>query len=124
MTDAARHPPDKACAILLAVIVSHQHRFIFVKTRKTAGTSVEVALSEVAGDDAIVTPIEPAEPGHEPRNWEGLFNPVPELVARYVRHEPSLERWSPRSTLSNVRRRRRSWNHLPASVIRARLGSK
>lgn len=106
------------------MIVSHQHRFIFVKTRKTAGTSVEVALSKLAGDDAIVTPVEPPEAGHRPRNWEGLFNPVPELVEHYVRREPSLERWSPRATLSNMRRRRRFANHLPASVIRARLGPK
>src|SRR4051794_2759880 len=52
------------------MIVSHEHRFIFIKTHKTAGTSVEVALSRVAGEDAIVPPTTPAEPGHRPRNHE------------------------------------------------------
>ena len=36
-----------------------QKNFIFVKTRKTAGTSVEIALSSHAGDADVVTPISP-----------------------------------------------------------------
>ncbi len=52
------------------MVVSHKHGFIFLKTRKTAGTSIEVALSKIADDDAIVTPAHPAEPGLEPRNYE------------------------------------------------------
>lgn len=37
------------------MIVSHKHKFIFVKTTKTAGTSVEIALSEFLGEDDIIT---------------------------------------------------------------------
>lgn len=39
------------------MIVSHRHRFIFLKTKKTAGSSVEVALSPVLGPDDVVTPV-------------------------------------------------------------------
>jgi hypothetical protein len=39
------------------LIVSYKHNFIFVKTRKTAGTSIEIALSTHAGEKDIVTPI-------------------------------------------------------------------
>ena len=39
------------------MIVSHEHRFIFLKTRKTAGTSVEIALSRICGPQDIITPI-------------------------------------------------------------------
>jgi hypothetical protein len=39
------------------MIVSHKHKFVFIKTRKTAGTSVEVALSKHCGPDDIITPI-------------------------------------------------------------------
>ena len=39
------------------MIVSHEHRFIFVKTHKTGGTSVEIALAEHCGPDDIITPI-------------------------------------------------------------------
>jgi hypothetical protein len=37
------------------VIVSHRHRFIFIKTTKTAGTSVEMFLRQFCGPDDIVT---------------------------------------------------------------------
>lgn len=39
------------------MIVSHKHRFIFVKTRKTGGTSVELALAPLCGPDDILTPL-------------------------------------------------------------------
>lgn len=38
-------------------LVSHKYRFIFVKTRKTAGTSVEIALSTVMGPEDVIGPI-------------------------------------------------------------------
>ena len=50
-------------------VISFKHSFVFVKTTKTAGTSIEVELSKIAGDDAIVTPIIPAVDGHTPRNY-------------------------------------------------------
>jgi hypothetical protein len=37
------------------VIVSHKYRFIFIKTHKVAGTSIEFALTRFAGEDGIVT---------------------------------------------------------------------
>lgn len=37
------------------MIVSHRHRFIFLKTKKTAGTSVEIALSRICGPEDVVT---------------------------------------------------------------------
>ncbi|MGD9501051.1 MAG: sulfotransferase family 2 domain-containing protein [Methyloceanibacter sp.] len=38
------------------MIVSHKHKFIFIKTKKTAGTAIEAALSELCGPDDIITP--------------------------------------------------------------------
>ena len=43
------------------MIASHTHRFIFLKTRKTAGTSVEIALSKVCGPDDVITEISPED---------------------------------------------------------------
>jgi Sulfotransferase family len=37
------------------MIVSHSQRFIFIKTRKVAGTSVELFLSRVCGEEDVVT---------------------------------------------------------------------
>lgn len=39
------------------MIVSHSRRFIFLKSRKTAGTSLETALSNFCSGDDIVTPL-------------------------------------------------------------------
>lgn len=102
------------------VIISHEHRFIFLKTFKTASSSVELFLSEHAGDDAVVaTQLRGESVRH---NAVGRFNPVPELYAKYVRREPSLRRRPLRATLGNLRHSYRFYNHMPASLVRARVG--
>lgn len=37
------------------MILSHAHRFIYIKTYKTASTSIEAALSEICGPDDVIT---------------------------------------------------------------------
>jgi hypothetical protein len=39
------------------MIVSHEHKFIFLKTKKTAGTSIELALNALCGPDDVITPL-------------------------------------------------------------------
>lgn len=43
------------------MIICHEQRILFVKTKKTAGTSFEIALSKFCGESCIVTPITPAD---------------------------------------------------------------
>jgi hypothetical protein len=95
------------------VIVSFEHRFAFVKVQKTAGTSIEVVLSQVAGADAIVTPINPPEPGHEARHWQHLPGSTPTKKGlRRRKSEPE-----PKG------REAAFWNHMPASLVRERIGA-
>jgi hypothetical protein len=82
-----------------AVIVSHAHRFVFLKTRKTAGTSVEIALSTVCGPDDVITPVTEADErlraeygGRPPQHYESP--PLP----------------------------RKAFNHMPASMVRQLVG--
>lgn len=62
------------------MLLSHKYKFIFIKTRKTAGTSVEVELSKLMSDNDIVTPIKPEHQDHMPRNYiyngQRLFNHI------------------------------------------------
>ena len=45
-----------------SMIISHRHKFVFLKPRKVAGTSVEVALARHCGEEDIVTPIGTFDP--------------------------------------------------------------
>ena len=64
------------------MIISHKFKFIFVKTAKTAGTSIEKFLSPICGPSDVLTPFSSPEEGHCPRNYKGWFNPIPELIKR------------------------------------------
>jgi hypothetical protein len=57
------------------MIISHKYKFVFVKTIKTAGTSMEVYLSQHCGPRDIFTPITPPVPGHKARNFNGRVSP-------------------------------------------------
>jgi len=97
------------------VLVSHKYGFIFVKTRKTGGSSVELALAPLCGPDDIVTPLKEYgasdTPGAEPRN-----------------HRLPRSQWSAgnrlRQTLGRPQRNRGTgfFQHMPAADIRRLLG--
>jgi hypothetical protein len=55
------------------MIVSHEHKFIFIKTKKTASTAIEAALSELCGPLDVITPYraesEADRAGRAPQNY-------------------------------------------------------
>ena len=95
------------------MIISHKCRFIFVKTRKTAGTSVEAYLSQHCGAGDVLTPIHPPLPGHVARNHRGRWNLLREMAGAGGRPEASV-------ALRHWLKGRRYYNHMPARMIRAR----
>ena len=58
------------------MIISHKYKFIFIKTRKTAGSSIQIYLSELCGEGDVVSTIDRPERPYRPRNYRGLYNPV------------------------------------------------
>ena len=95
------------------MIISHRYGFIFVKTKKTAGTSIEVFLSPRCGEQDVVTPIWPHVDGHTPRNHKGIWNPLRELAGSRGRARMRA--------LHDLARMNRFYNHIPARTIRWRV---
>ena len=50
------------------MLISHKFKFIFIRTVKTAGTSIEIQLSNLMSDKDVVTEIKPVHEKHNPRN--------------------------------------------------------
>ena len=58
------------------MIICHRHRFIFVKTRKTAGSSAEIALSRACGPGDCVTRLSEDRGDEALRQQESGFGPA------------------------------------------------
>lgn len=96
------------------MILSHAYRYIFIKTNKTAGTSVEIALSRYCGNSDIITPVADRDEalrracgGRPPQNY----------------HAP-LSAYTPYDfkRLLTFNRKERYYNHIDAARIRSFVG--
>ncbi len=93
------------------MIISHKHKFIFLKTRKTAGTSIEIALSKYCGENDIITKVTRKdekirrELGY--RGPQNFYLPYPKFTLRYwVRYLDRLRYWD-------------YYNHMPAIRVKS-----
>ncbi len=95
------------------MIVSNNFQFIFLKTRKTAGSSFEFALSRYLSSNDVITPLSPDE--EELRVQMGYVGPS-NYLAKF--HEDPI-----RVTLNTFRAKQtyRYWNHISARLARRRL---
>lgn len=106
------------------MIASYAHNYIFIKTGKVAGTSVEMALSRFCGPRDIITPIYPTDE---------IERKPPARHAQNFSTDPALERHH--AELADKGDRAELWkvlhaltgksiytNHMVASDIRERIG--
>lgn len=96
------------------MIVSHRHKFVFIKTHKTAGSSLETALGRECGDRDIVSHMEDNLATDIPRNYGPSSRLGPayrklKIVRKLVsRHSPLLGAYY--------------YEHMPAWRVRDLLG--
>jgi hypothetical protein len=99
------------------MIISHDHKFIFIKTKKTAGTAIEAALSELCGPLDVITPYreesEQDRKGRAPQNYriDHKLKPKRPLLKRLLLrperyYHPSVG----------------YYEHMPASLVRGYVG--
>lgn len=96
------------------MIVSHRHQFVFVRSTKTAATSIEIALSEHCGPDDIITKISAED--EVTRQELGFRGPQHSTIP--------FHRYTPRMAAGSILKRRRPnfFNHMPAEAIQRALG--
>jgi len=97
------------------MIISHRYRFIFVKTHKTAGSSLEMALGPLCGPDDIVSHMEDNLASGVPRNYHSR----PRLGGYYDRHKLVRKLISRHSPLLGSY----YYEHMPAWRIRELVGA-
>ena len=100
------------------MIISHKYRFIFLKTRKTAGTSIEIALARYCGRRDVLTPIAEDDEAVRRTLGRGPQN-----------HGPTLRDYSLRDLLRLLLKGRRKpgaryYNHISAREVRTHVGEK
>jgi hypothetical protein len=98
------------------MIISHEHKFIFLKTRKTAGTSIEISLSRFCGERDIITPISPAD---ETLRQELSHRGPQNFRVPLLGHTP--EGWM---RLLRKRQRDSYYNHISAEEVRSIVGAR
>lgn len=98
------------------MIVSHKYRFIFLKTAKTAGTSIEIALSKFLGDQDIITPI--SSPDETIRRDLGYRGPQNYRVPLWQHSAVELAR------AIFLGKGKKFYNHMSAHEVRGMIGEK
>jgi hypothetical protein len=106
------------------MILSHDGRFIFIKTEKTGSTAIEMALARHCGPLDIVTPLHAIDETTRFRTGNRARNFVALDSAFEPEGDPNLQERRIREKGHAVRQRALFYNHMPAAQIREHAGAR
>lgn len=105
------------------MIISHKWKFIFIKTQKTAGTSIEAFLSRFCGDDDVITPFGSEE---ERRRSDYAGRGFQNYRAPIIRQAPAYRLSTQATTMAkaaaNLMRRRKELYRAPRDMFWEHMG--
>lgn len=105
------------------MIISHKYRFVFIKTTKVGGTSLELKLDKLCAPDDIFPPHWQEEKGFNSRNQKGIFNPIPEIAMR-IKGCRSLRNAGIIRTWENLIAGEKFFESIPAWQLKCRIPKK
>ena len=101
------------------MIISHKYKYIFLKTTKTAGSSIEISLSRFCGTDDIITPLTKKD-----EEMRKKFSVFPQNYTRPLK----LREYSYEDFLNLILNKKKPkakkifWNHITAKEIKKIIG--
>ncbi|MGF1522355.1 MAG: sulfotransferase family 2 domain-containing protein [Leptolyngbyaceae cyanobacterium] len=100
------------------MIINHRYKFIFLKTIKTAGTSLEIALSKFCGPEDVITRINEADEAI--RRQLGFRGPQNYTFQGVYGEESD----NSLAAENNPGKTKEFYNHAPAQFIRANISDR
>lgn len=110
------------------VVVSHKHKFVFIKCIRTASSSMEAFFWRYRGKNDVFTPFPPK--WNKRQNDLGLFNPIKDLpyAIKLFKDSPNLgitrkngARWM-LYIIKHFKNKKKFFDHMPAWMVRNRIG--
>ncbi|MEO1002389.1 MAG: sulfotransferase family 2 domain-containing protein [Cyanobacteria bacterium J06638_7] len=98
------------------MLICHHHRFIFLKTQKTAGTAIEIALRSLMDKQDVITPIS----RDDEQLSRQLGRPGPRNFRAPLHHYSGTDL---ARLISRARLKKRFFNHIPAAQVKSQIAA-